>query len=284
MKYFIIENNEQQGPFSIDELRDKNIPSDTLVWAEGMTEWTPAWKIDKLKQIFYDNAQATTPPPYQPPVEPRSESQISPLQDDKKRPKRRRRAMITGVFLGIFLSICLFTNPSKQTHKDIIKERLSKVIDHQMTENSNVFAAGMAILGQLIANGVIETAMNNLLEYHNYLLYSTTSIEWNGRSHTTSYGFMGHVFTVDADDIIDLIELQQGNFFGKGIGHTNKKGNENDSTNTKMAGKDNGLGDKIVFSMGKIVKDEVDEQTDSTTSKGIGKIIDDIIGFIKGND
>ncbi|HEY9551047.1 MAG TPA: DUF4339 domain-containing protein, partial [Prevotella sp.] len=34
MRYFIIENNQQQGPFSIYELRDKNISSETLVWSE----------------------------------------------------------------------------------------------------------------------------------------------------------------------------------------------------------------------------------------------------------
>lgn len=36
MQYFIVINDVQQGPFSIDELRQRNITSDTLVWAEGM--------------------------------------------------------------------------------------------------------------------------------------------------------------------------------------------------------------------------------------------------------
>ena len=42
MQYFIVINDVQQGPFSIDELRQRNITSDTLVWAEGMPQWTPA--------------------------------------------------------------------------------------------------------------------------------------------------------------------------------------------------------------------------------------------------
>ena len=284
MKYFIIENNEQQGPFSVDELRDKHIPSDTLVWAEGMTDWTPAWKVDELKQFLYNTAQTTVPPPYRPPVEPPSELQTMPIQDTKKHHRRHRKITIAGVLLGILLLICLFTNPSKQTHKDIIKEQLVKVIDHQTSEDSGIFAAGIAMFNKLIAGGMIETAMNNLLEYHNYLVCSTTSIRWNGRSYTTSYGFMGHVFTADSDDMIELMEKQQGNFFGKSTRQGATKGSGNDSADTETTDKDNGLGDKIVTSVDKIVKDKVDEQTDSTTSEGIGKVIDDIIDFIKGND
>ena len=41
MKYFIIENGEQAGPFSIYEMADRGLNSDTLVWAEGMDNWTP---------------------------------------------------------------------------------------------------------------------------------------------------------------------------------------------------------------------------------------------------
>ena len=95
---------------------------------------------------------------------------------------------------------------------------------------------------------------------------------------------MGHVFTADSDDMIELMEKQQGNFFGKSTRQGATKGSGNDSTDTETADKDNGLGDKIVTSVDKIVKDKVDEQTDSTTSEGIGKVIDDIIDFIKGND
>lgn len=66
MTYFILINNQQQGPYTLDELRSRNITSATLVWREGMTDWTPAWKVAELVSLFHadaaDNAQ-TTPPP-----------------------------------------------------------------------------------------------------------------------------------------------------------------------------------------------------------------------------
>lgn len=66
MTYFILINNQQQGPYTLDELRSRNITSATLVWREGMTDWTPAWKVAELVSLFHadaaNNAQ-TTPPP-----------------------------------------------------------------------------------------------------------------------------------------------------------------------------------------------------------------------------
>lgn len=66
MTYFILINNQQQGPYTLDELRSRNITSATLVWTEGMADWTPAWKVAELVSLFHadaaNNAQ-TTPPP-----------------------------------------------------------------------------------------------------------------------------------------------------------------------------------------------------------------------------
>ena len=51
MEYFIIENNGQQaGPFSLEQLVQKAITPETLVWAQGMKDWTPAWKMQKEHQ------------------------------------------------------------------------------------------------------------------------------------------------------------------------------------------------------------------------------------------
>lgn len=50
----------QQGPFTIEEMKAKNIAKDTPVWHEGLVEWTIANKIEELQQIIV----AKTPPPF----------------------------------------------------------------------------------------------------------------------------------------------------------------------------------------------------------------------------
>ena len=58
MKYYIVINGEQKGPFSVDELRLKGITSETRVWKEGYAGWVRAGSVPELAGLF------TTPPPH----------------------------------------------------------------------------------------------------------------------------------------------------------------------------------------------------------------------------
>lgn len=51
-QYYIIENNEQLGPFSIEELKQKEINNTTLVWKSGLVDWVVAGSLEELKFIF----------------------------------------------------------------------------------------------------------------------------------------------------------------------------------------------------------------------------------------
>lgn len=51
-EYFILIDNKQLGPYTLDELRQRAISSSTLVWAEGMAQWTPAWQVPALRPLF----------------------------------------------------------------------------------------------------------------------------------------------------------------------------------------------------------------------------------------
>jgi hypothetical protein len=57
-QYFYSFGNEQFGPFSFEELKDKNIAAETLIWFEGLDKWTAAKNIKELQEIIELN-----PPP-----------------------------------------------------------------------------------------------------------------------------------------------------------------------------------------------------------------------------
>lgn len=63
--YFIAVNGQQEGPFPVDQLKQKassgQVSRDTLVWAEGMSGWTKAGEVGDLSSIF-----ASVPPPLPP--------------------------------------------------------------------------------------------------------------------------------------------------------------------------------------------------------------------------
>ena len=60
MNYFIIENGQQVGPLTIDQLRSKGITGETNVWHEGMAQWGKAKDIPEIASILQ---LGTTPPP-----------------------------------------------------------------------------------------------------------------------------------------------------------------------------------------------------------------------------
>ena len=65
-KFFFLVNDQQMGPLSKEELKKENIHRTTLVWAEGMAEWKPAFEVIELKDLF----PAPPPPPPKKPVPP----------------------------------------------------------------------------------------------------------------------------------------------------------------------------------------------------------------------
>ena len=149
MQYFIVINDVQQGPFSIDELRQRNITSDTLVWAEGMPQWTPAWQVEELRPLFYADAQTgqptaaqqgPTPPPYgtqngaQPGSMPGGNYQgpgaggTTPPPYQPEKSNRKKVLTYVGIAVAILLLIMAITNPSKDEHRQVVKDHITS--DH----------------------------------------------------------------------------------------------------------------------------------------------------------
>ncbi len=64
MKYFILEkNNQQSGPFSVEQLKLKPINRSTKVWCQGMEHWSEAGTIEELKDLFLSPSAPNIPPP-----------------------------------------------------------------------------------------------------------------------------------------------------------------------------------------------------------------------------
>lgn len=57
-KYFIIVDDKQSGPFTIDELKNAGLNKRTLIWRDGLLDWIEADSIEELKYLFVN-----TPPP-----------------------------------------------------------------------------------------------------------------------------------------------------------------------------------------------------------------------------
>lgn len=68
--YFYVKNGVSEGPFSAEELI-KLITPGTLIWTEGMTEWTPAGEVAPIGEMFATDTEEETkiaPPVFTPPT------------------------------------------------------------------------------------------------------------------------------------------------------------------------------------------------------------------------
>lgn len=70
--YYIVENNQQAGPFTLDQLAAKGISPETNVWTDGMANWAPASQVSELQALF-----APEPAP-QPAPQPQAAPQPQP--------------------------------------------------------------------------------------------------------------------------------------------------------------------------------------------------------------
>lgn len=57
-KYYILEQGRKTGPFSLQELKERNIQPTTYIWASGMDDWTEAKEIEELSGLLQE-----VPPP-----------------------------------------------------------------------------------------------------------------------------------------------------------------------------------------------------------------------------
>ena len=58
MEFYISNNNEKEGPFTLEELSAKDITPHTLVWAVGYKEWKAAKDVPELNDIIYKTPPA----------------------------------------------------------------------------------------------------------------------------------------------------------------------------------------------------------------------------------
>lgn len=275
MKYFILDSNsQQQGPFTIYELKDRGINEQTLVRAEGMENWQPAWQVEEIKRLLFDQPAGTPPPP---PHSTDSFSQTTPRQPMSPQPQQSHRALIAGIIIAVVVLVVLaITNPDRRQHTDAIARAFTEAFDNEM-EKSGISDSALGEIGNMIADRMTASMVDQLLDYHNYIIFSKSTITIVGKSYTVSWGLLGRVFTVSNDRLSQKLEkrLHLPTIDRKStvVKETTAPDGTTSIDSTTVSRKG---AEKIVDGVSDIVKDQVEQNTDSSTSSTINKLIDDV--------
>lgn len=282
MEFFIIDHNGQQaGPFSFDQLVQKGISPETLVWKQGMADWTPAWKVEDLKAVLeairanqqqdYQKAQQEA---YQQGFQQGAAMNSNFQQQPKKKTSHFAMKMVIGLIIFI-LAIFAITNPSADAHKEKVRTEASKAVEKAVgSTDNNFFSQALRSVAKMMAGSMMDEAMNQLFEYHNYIVCSTGSVEFNGKQHTVSFGILGNVYTMNADDMVKALEEANVNEDQA----DSDEGSFSTRMQKKLEEKANQAFDKAADKVSKKVEEKINQKLEETTdSSSIEKIIDKIL-------
>lgn len=329
MEFFIIDRNGQQaGPFSFDQLVQKGISPETLVWKQGMADWAPAWKVEDLRAVLeaveanqsnqnaqkqegvlqdfqqqganqqqaqqqdYQKAQQEA---YQQGFQQGAAMNSNFQQQPKKKTSHFAMKLVIGLIIFI-LAIFAVTNPSADAHKEKVRTEASKAVEKAVgSTDNNFFSQALRSVAKMMAGSMMDEAMNQLFEYHNYIVCSTGSVEFNGKPHTVSFGILGNVYTMNADDMVKALESADNLHIEESESNVssdtpNMDGSDSEdqadsdegSLSTRMQKKleekANQAFDKAADKVSRKVEEKINQKLEETTdSSSIEKIIDKIL-------
>ncbi len=327
MEYFIIDNNGQQaGPFSQDQLVQKAISPETLVWKQGMADWTPAWKVEELRTVLEaveaNKPNSTNQQENQEPQQQTSEqaqqqayqqAQQQAYQQGfqqratmnanfQQQPKKRKSHMAIKLIIGLIvfiIAVFAVSNPGADAHKEKVRTEVGKAIEKATsTSDNNFFTQALRSVAKMMAGSVMDEAMNQLFEYHNYIVCSKGTVEFNGKQHTVSFGILGTVYTMNADDMVkalegaDNLQLEEMNSSSSDdTSSIDEATSSSDDTSAdegfgakvqkRLEDKANQTMDKAADKVGKKIEEKINQKLDETTdSSKVEKLIDKILEFL----
>lgn len=323
MEYFIIDNNGQQaGPFSQDQLVQKAISPETLVWKQGMADWTPAWKVEELRTVLEaveanktnaTNQQENQEPQQQTSEQAQQQAYLQGFQQGaamnanfQQQPKKRKSHMAMKLIIGLIvfiIAVFAVSNPGADAHKEKVRTEVGKAIEKATsTSDNNFFTQALRSVAKMMAGSVMDEAMNQLFEYHNYIVCSKGTVEFNGKQHTVSFGILGAVYTMNADDMVkalegaDNLQLEEMNSSSSDDTSSIDGTNDESTSSSDDTSDDEGFGakvqkrledkanqtmDKAAEKVGKKIEEKINQKLDEATdSSKVEKLIDKILEFL----
>jgi hypothetical protein len=189
--YYIFINEEQLGPFNMDELRTKRISRETKVWFEGLEDWKNAGEIEELKTILNSvpppiNSFASIPP--KPNIENNTNAIVN-LKDDSQTTKILgvKRNVFIGVVgvLVLLIGIIYFNNVQENNRIEVMQQNQQTETHNQqlqqqkkeIDEQNIRLAEQEKIEAQRIAKEKKQAIDNRLFEISNLLTVHYQNLE-----------------------------------------------------------------------------------------------------------
>lgn len=234
MDYFILDhNNKPCGPFTLFQLRGMGLTRKSYVWARGWDKWIHAGDVEEINKYVLHTPKAT-PTPERSVAEssaagsstPESSASGSSASGRPAAPSgqetersaagssaARRPAAPSGqktkssaahsgqkrlfaCMAILFVLVCLLTstNPNIFAHRREARPVVEKAVEADISSghsNTTDYPNGTSV----------DRIFDATLVYHNYYLFSTTTVQLRQTTHFLSFGILGHVFTTSVGSL-----------------------------------------------------------------------------------
>jgi len=196
-KYFIHNGTEQQGPFSLDDLKTQNINRNTSIWYDGLSDWTTADNIEELKKLMNDS----TPPPFNtkqtsPPLINNKQTGNSNMYSPPPKNKAGRITLVVLIIIALAIGgITLYNNVNgvnTNTRNVNYKEQVMTIEEIERSQPTDFLTATGTykenFLGDKLKINCIITNRATIATYKDVVVkiiyYSKTKTEIGSKDYT----------------------------------------------------------------------------------------------------
>ena len=104
------------------------------------------------------------------------------------------------ILIALFLlfATAALTNPDTDKHKEEVKTKMNAFYDDKLAENDNEandqWSQAGRSLGVMLGKSMIDKMIDNVITSSNFIVFSTTKVNWEGNTKTIGIGLFGNVF------------------------------------------------------------------------------------------
>lgn len=236
MDYFILDhNNKPCGPFTLYQLRGMGLTRKSYVWARGWDKWIHAGDVEEINKYVLHSPKATPTPESSAsrrsaaPSGQETERSVAPNGQESKSSTAKSSAAPSGqeakssapgrpaapngqktkssatssgqkrlfaCMAILFVLVCLLTstNPNIFAHRREARPVVEEAVEADISSghsNTTDYPNGTSV----------DRIFDATLVYHNYYLFSTTTVQLRQTTHFLSFGILGHVFTTSVGSL-----------------------------------------------------------------------------------
>ena len=200
MEFHLIVNGKQEGPFSVEELAQRNITPESEVWAPGMADWMQAGDVPELTAVLqraeFEAAQQaaraaenqpTMGEPYEPAVDPvQAPPQVPPRRPVQEEPAKKSGCtpwLVAALILAILFATMVFTCPDRADHEAAIQEVTKAWVDDKVDDNLGAITGVGGVFGDLLNKALkqltgvgTDKIVSKYLDVNNYVVCSVGTV------------------------------------------------------------------------------------------------------------